>query len=323
VTGLRRRARRRPLLALTLVAVPASWAVLLLPPLAWPGLLPLPVLVLGATWLVLLPLALLVTAAADGRSAVRGLLRSVLRWPRGPGRWPVAVLPVALPAGTVLLALLLGGGLSRPSGRAVLGELLALASAVLVIHLAEELVWTGVVQHRLAARHPPWTAALVTAGPFAAVHLPLLLVPGVTVDQLLSGAAGLLVLAVVVRLLAATVADTATCVLPAALLHGCFNASANEGRLVDAVVSGADTDLLGAGTAVLLGMGALAVRRSARRRGSASGSGREKSATTCSGVQVVADFDQGVGDHARGFMDPDTAPTLEGFRGPDDQIAVH
>ncbi|GAA1436855.1 hypothetical protein GCM10009616_37590 [Microlunatus lacustris] len=125
------------------------------------------------------------------------------------------------------------------------------------------------------------------------------------------------------RLLVATVAGTAACVLPAALLHGCFNASADEGRLVDTVVTGVDADLLGTGVAVLLSAGALAVRRTERLRRAGAGPGREKSATTCSGVQVVADFDQGVGDHARGFMDPDTAPTLEAFPGGGDQIRVH
>lgn len=47
------------------------------------------------------------------------------------------------------------------------------------------------------------TAAVLTAGPFAVVHLPLLIVPPITAGQLLIGAGGLAVLAVVVRLLAA------------------------------------------------------------------------------------------------------------------------
>ena len=255
-------AARRPVLALVLVGVPASWAVLLLPQLVRPGLVPLPVLVLGATWAVLLPLALLVTAAADGRAGVRRLLRSAVGWPSGAGRWPAALLPLALPTTTVLLGLLLGGGLVRPEPGALVRELVAFGSAVLLIHLAEEMVWAGVVQHRLTQRHHPLVAAALTAGPFAAVHLPLLVSPGVTAGRLLAGLGGLVVLAVVVRLLVATVAGSAACVLPAALLHGSFNASANEGRLVDAVLARADADLLGTVGAVLLVAATLAVRPS-------------------------------------------------------------
>jgi membrane protease YdiL (CAAX protease family) len=264
LTALLAQAARRPVLVFTLLGVPLSWAVLLVPPLAGPGLVPLPVLVLAATWLVLLPAALLVTAAADGRPAVRALLRSPLRWPSRPGRWPV-VAALALPVGTLLLALVLGGVLVRPSGGAVLAELAALVSAVLVIHLAEETVWTGVVQRRLAARHAPWTAAVLTALPFAAVHLPLLGGPGTTPGRLLAGAAGLLVLAVVLRLFLAPLVGGTASVLPAALLHGCFNAVANEGRLLDAVVDGADTDLLGTVTAGALGVVALVVHRAGDR----------------------------------------------------------
>jgi membrane protease YdiL (CAAX protease family) len=264
--GMKAAARRRPILTLVSVGVPASWAVMLLPELWWPGRLPLPLRVLAATWLVLLPTSLLVTAAADGLVAVRVLLHSVVRWPACPAGGRAAALALALPTTTVLVGLLLGNRLVPPAPRAMASELLAVASAVLIIHLAEETVWAGVVQRRLARRHAAVPAAILTAGPFAAVHLPLLIVPGVTANQLLTGVGGLTVLAVVVRLLAATVPVGSRCILPAALLHGCFNASANEGRLLDSMLPGADADLLGTATAAILALSLLWVGRDSRAR---------------------------------------------------------
>ena len=74
--------------------------------------------------------------------------------------------------------------------------------AVVVINLWEETVWAGFFQTRLEARFNFVVAAVLTALPFAGVHVPLLLLDDhVSPLSVLMGIAGLLILGIVVRLL--------------------------------------------------------------------------------------------------------------------------
>jgi uncharacterized protein len=81
-------------------------------------------------------------------------------------------------------------------------QLGSIVLAVVVINLWEETVWAGFFQTRLEARFNFVVVAVLTALPFAGVHMPLLLLGDqVSVLLILKGVAGLLILGVVVRLL--------------------------------------------------------------------------------------------------------------------------
>lgn len=113
--------------------------------------------------------------------------------------------------------------------------------AVVVINLWEETVWAGFFQTRLEARFNFVVAAVLTALPFAGVHLPLLLLDDhVSALSVLTGVAGLLILGIVVRLLmGVTMRGAADSVLAVGVLHQVFDASNNNGALVDSLLDGA------------------------------------------------------------------------------------
>lgn len=158
-----------PVAAFLLIAIPLSWTGQILSLLLLGNILP----GILAELLILLGTAVLVTGAADGRPAVRELFQRAFRWRVGPGWWAAALL--ALPVLTVLIALATGTFHQPSSGWAsLLGNYLlnTLVIGALLGNIWEELAWTGVVQHRLMDRHGPAVAALLTAIPFALIHLP-------------------------------------------------------------------------------------------------------------------------------------------------------
>ncbi len=265
--GLRGRVARRPLTAFLVLLFTVGWPVVSLPALTAHGVLPggpLPEgpFALATTLLVMLPAALWVTAVADGRPAVRALLRRAVRWRFGAGWWAAVLL------GPPLLTLALGVAAGRPLQT---GDLLAtLASgalsvltAVLLVHLWEETVWAGFFQGRLEQRHGFLPAAALTAVPFAAVHAPLSFTGDLAPGRLASSIGGLLVLGVLVRLLVgATVRGAAGSLLAAGIVHATFNAANNPGSLVDDLLGGGDPSLYAVVAPVLFSAGALlAVRR--------------------------------------------------------------
>jgi CAAX protease family protein len=113
---------------------------------------------------------------------------------------------------------------------------------VVVINLWGETVWAGFFQTRLEARFNFVVAAVLTALPFAGVHVPLLLLDEqVSALSMLMGIAGLLILGIVVRLLMAVMMRAALdSVLAVGILHQIFDASNNNGGLVDSLLDGAD-----------------------------------------------------------------------------------
>jgi membrane protease YdiL (CAAX protease family) len=121
-------------------------------------------------------------------------------------------------------------------------QLGSIVLAVVVINLWEETVWAGFFQTRLEARFNFVVAAVLTALPFAGVHVPLLLLDGqVSVLSVLMGIAGLLILGIVVRLLMGVMMRAALdSVLAVGILHQIFDASNNNGALVDSLLDGAD-----------------------------------------------------------------------------------
>jgi membrane protease YdiL (CAAX protease family) len=203
----------------------------------------------------MLPAALVITAVCDGRDGVRRLLGGVVQWRLERGRfgwrsWLLAM--VALPALTLLLGALLGGTMTVDPGQ-LARDLGSVASALILIHLAEETVLAGFVQSRIAPRTGVVRAALLTAVPFAAIHLPLTLIGPVTARSVLLDAGGLLLLAVVLRLLIGVLLDrTGGSILAAATAHATFNAANNSGGLVDHLLSGVDQGLVAPGAGLLL-----------------------------------------------------------------------
>ena len=99
-SGFRGWAGRRPLTAFLVLVFGIGWPLLSVPALAGHGVIPggdIPQepFALAITLLVMLPAALWVTAAADGRPAARALLRRAVQWRFAPGWWAAVVLAVS------------------------------------------------------------------------------------------------------------------------------------------------------------------------------------------------------------------------------------
>ncbi len=266
VGGLRGRVARRPLIAFLVLVAVVGWPLMSVPALTTHGVLPggpLPQepFALGTTLLVMLPAALWVTAVADGRPAVRALLRRAVQWRFGPGWWAAVLL--ALPVLTLAVGVAAGQGLQTGDLLATLASgALSVGTAVLLVHLWEETVWAGFFQGRLERRHGFFPAAVLTAVPFAAVHLPLAFIGDLTTGRVGLAVGALFVLGVVMRLLVgATVRGAAGSLLAAGIVHASFNASNNEGNLVDDLLGGGQPSLYAIVAAVLFTAGALVAVR--------------------------------------------------------------
>ncbi|HYX96532.1 MAG TPA: CPBP family intramembrane glutamic endopeptidase [Geodermatophilus sp.] len=273
---LRGRVARRPLTAFLVLVAVVGWPLMSVPALTAHGVLPggpLPQepFALGVTLLVMLPAALWVTAVADGRPAVRALLRRAVQWRFGAGWWAAVLL--ALPVLTLAVGVAAGQGLRTGDLLATLASgALSVVTAVLLVHLWEETVWAGFFQGRLERRHGFLPAAALTAVPFAAVHLPLTFIGDLTPGGVGLAAGGLLVLGVLMRLLVgATVRGAAGSLLAAGVVHASFNASNNEGNLVDDLLGGGQPTLYAIVAAVLFTAGALLAVRGRRPVGTEAG----------------------------------------------------
>jgi uncharacterized protein len=267
--GLRSRVARHPLTAFLVLVAVVGWPLMSVPALTTHGVLPggpLPQepFALGTTLLVMLPAALWVTAVADGRPAVRALLRRAVRWRFGAGWWATVLL--ALPVLTLAVGVAAGQGLQTGDLLAALASgAFSVATAVLLVHLWEETVWAGFFQGRLEQRHGFLPAAALTAVPFAAVHLPLAFIGDLTAARVGLAVGALFVLGVVMRLLVgATVRGAAGSLLAAGIVHASFNASNNEGNLVDDLLGGGQPSLYAIVAAVLVTAGALLAVRDRR-----------------------------------------------------------
>ncbi|MCF7547449.1 type II CAAX prenyl endopeptidase Rce1 family protein [Pseudonocardia sp. WMMC193] len=216
---------RHPFVVFVTLVLGLGWPILSIPALAQYGWIrggPLPTepFALAATLLVLLPAALLITLVVEGRAAARSLLGRALRWRFGVGWWAVTV--AALPLLAFVAHLLTG---FRPVLAdlpwMLLSQSFQLVTAVLIINLAEELAWAGFLQTRLEQRHGLVTAAILTALPFALLHLPLLPLAAGPIWQT---AAFTIVFAIAVRLLLGlAMRGTGASVLAAAVLHAEIN----------------------------------------------------------------------------------------------------
>jgi uncharacterized protein len=118
--------------------------------------------------------AFLVAAALAGRDGVVDLARRSVRW-RVPVRWYLIPL-FTVPVGAMLISLAIYGSqaLAAPVGGLprVLAELGAVFLLQLVFQLAEEIGFTGFLQHHWQDRYDPMKLTLYVALLWAVWHIP-------------------------------------------------------------------------------------------------------------------------------------------------------
>jgi membrane protease YdiL (CAAX protease family) len=171
--------------------------------------------------------ALVLTRLADGPGSVRALLGRLLRWRFGARHWLIVL--AAMPMATVAVAAVSGTLRRPPHGWAYevgIYLFLVLIFGGLVLNLWEELGWTGFLQARLMDRHGLIVGSLLTALPFAALHLPLPYVDGQRGATAIVSVLALFAAAPFLRVLLGMVfRDTGGSLLAVGLLHAAFNAS--------------------------------------------------------------------------------------------------
>jgi membrane protease YdiL (CAAX protease family) len=243
-------AARRPLTAFLVLTFTLAYSLVTLVFLSFRGAvpgghllsrLPIPIdeFVGVVTLLSLFPAALYVTWASEGGAGVRRLLRRATRWRVNVGWWLLVLL--ALPALTAGSALLFGDSLRSVDPIAVfVNQLGLLAVNFIVVNLWEETAWAGFLQTRLERRHNLFVAAVLTAVPFAFLHLPLKLFLGpVTVTSLLIGLAGYFAIGLLFRpMIGVFLRGARDSELVVAVLHSVFNRTNNENGIVATLVQG-------------------------------------------------------------------------------------
>jgi len=242
--------RRRPITAFLMMAFGIAYPVMALVALAVhrviPGgplldRLPFPpdeIAGLMLTMLALLPSALFVTWAADGRPGIVSLFRRIARWRFGIGWW-LAVL-AGLPALTVASTLILGGSLESvdPVGL-IWNQLRLLLINFILVNLWEETAWAGVMQTRLERRYNIFAAAALTALPFGFIHLPLAFLGEISVASVLISLAAYILLGLFLRPLIGTVLrGCCDSLLAAGLMHSVFNRTNNDNGIAATLLNG-------------------------------------------------------------------------------------
>jgi membrane protease YdiL (CAAX protease family) len=225
--------RQHPVLSFAILAIVPTWAIqFLFLALGW-DLFPAKMIEL----VILLAAATFVTARLSGRPGVRRLYSGALKWRIGAGWFAVALL--AMPALTVAVAAA-GGSLRSPDG-GVLKDALFYLFATLIFgallgNVWEETAWAGFAQSRLMDRHGLVRGSMLTAIPYALIHLPL-----AWEDHGLHGTSGRdLAITWTVLVLSApfarylygvTLLGTGGSVLAVAILHASVNASGALGSV--------------------------------------------------------------------------------------------
>ena len=225
--------RQHPVLSFAILAIVPTWAVQFLFLLMGWDLFPAKL----AELFILLGAATLVTSKVGGRAAVRRLYAGALRWRIGLKWYTVVVL--AMPALTLAVAAVSGS--VRTPDRGILTEVLIYLLFTLIFgavlgNVWEETAWAGFAQKRLMDRHGLVRGSLLTAIPFALIHLPLAWEDhgwdGTSAGDVAITWTVLILSAPVVRyLFGATLIDTGGSVFAVAVLHASFNASGQLGAV--------------------------------------------------------------------------------------------
>src|SRR5688500_2872663 len=180
--------------------------------------------------------AFLVTAALSGRAGVADLARRGVRW-RVPVPWYLIAL-LSVPIGATLISLAIYGprALATPSGGwpRALAEVAAVFLLQLVLfQLAEEIGFTGFLQHHWQNRYSPMKLTLYVALLWALWHLPdHFAEEGWGVEQLIAApvvfAIGFVSLFFARALFVWLYNRTGSSVLLVAIFHASFDAAINQ-----------------------------------------------------------------------------------------------
>jgi membrane protease YdiL (CAAX protease family) len=261
---------RHPLSAFLILGLGLAYPAMAVPILAARGVIPggsLPAALhiapdelagLLLTLVGLLPAALIVTWAADGRAGIRRLLSRMRRWRVGVGWWLLVL--TGLPLLTVAIGLLLGDSLATVDPvRFIVSQLVFGAVNLALVNLWEETAWAGVVQTRLERRHSLFVAALLTAIPFGFAHWPLAFFGPVTLASAAIALLTYLAFGVIFRpMLAVVMRGARDSVLLVAVMHTVFNRVNNDNGIAAGLLTG-DTRQLAAPLAAILLTAATAV----------------------------------------------------------------
>ena len=262
--GLRGWAARRPVISFLVLLFTLAYPVMSLPVLAAHGVIPdgwmprLPgldterIAAAMLVFLALLPTTFVVTWAADGRPGVLRLVRRMFRWRIGARWWLIVI--AGLPTLTMALALLLGDHLTPVDVVPfAITQTLGFLVNLLLINLWEETAWAGFVQTRLERRHSLPIAAILTAIPFALIHMPLHFIGNFTLESLATALVTLLIVSILVRLLLGVVLrGTLDSILAVAVVHTVFNRSNNDEGVVAGLLEGQAHGLAGLLAVILL-----------------------------------------------------------------------
>jgi membrane protease YdiL (CAAX protease family) len=168
---------RHPVVAFMVIGLGAAFLVSVIPPIVdaqvLPFDLPLHGVVGGALGVGLG--AFLVTYALAGRAGMADLARRSVRW-RVPLRWYLIAL-LTVPVGATLISLVFYGGEALAAPPSGWPRALAEVSAVLLLQLvlfqlAEEIGFTGFLQHSWQDRYHPMKLTLYVALLWALWHVP-------------------------------------------------------------------------------------------------------------------------------------------------------
>jgi membrane protease YdiL (CAAX protease family) len=179
--------------------------------------------------MVYLPLlgGALLTVHRSRPGEARKLFAGLFRWRIGWRNWALAVL--VLPVTSVAIAAATDTLASPPEGWLTTATSYLVATfliGTLVINLWEETAWQGLVQRHLMGRFGLVRGAILTAVPFAFIHLPMGFVGEATLGDGLVAAALVLAMAPPFRyLLGRTDHATGGSLLAVGVLHASFNAS--------------------------------------------------------------------------------------------------
>ena len=176
-SSLGRSVARHPVLAFMLISLGVGFVTAAIPPIAGSDIppfdQPLHGIVGGSLGVGLA--AFLVTAALSGRPGIADLGRRTVRW-RVPVRWYlIALFYVPVAAALISLAIYGPRVLAAPSGGwpRALAEVAAYFLLQLVLfQLAEEIGFTGFLQHHWQDRYSPMKLTLYVALLWALWHMP-------------------------------------------------------------------------------------------------------------------------------------------------------
>jgi uncharacterized protein len=167
---------RHPVLAFMLISLGVGFVTAAIPPIVDSEILPFGLPFHGVFMSLGAGLAaFLVTAALSGRAGVSDLARRGLRW-RVRVRWYLIAL-LSVPVGATLISLVIYGpqALATPSGGwpRALAEVAAVFMLQLgLFQLAEEIGFTGFLQHHWQDRYHPMKLTLYVALLWAVWHIP-------------------------------------------------------------------------------------------------------------------------------------------------------